>query len=141
MKLAMKIFLDTNVLLDVFQERQPYYDCSAQIWSLSENRTLEAFISAISFNNIFYIMRKHSGKENAQRAMEILDANFSMIPMDKEVMHKAIISQFPDFEDAIQLYSALSAKADCIVTRDIKDFAQNLIPVLSPQMFLAQLIE
>ena len=60
--------------------------------------------------------------------MEILDANFSMIPMDKEVMHKAIISKFPDFEDAIQLYSALSAKADCIVTRDIKD-----LPKISSQ--------
>ncbi len=132
----MKIFLDTNVLLDVFQGRAPYYDCSAQIWSLAESGKAEVYISAISFNNVHYIIRKHEGKERAQQAVEVLNANFAMVPLTPAVMGKAIQSKMPDFEDAIQFFSALSIGADFIITRNIKDFPTDILPVSTPELFL-----
>jgi predicted nucleic acid-binding protein len=140
-KSSMKIFLDTNVLLDVFQGRAPYYDCSARIWSLAESGKAEAFISAISFNNIHYIIRKHEGRECAQKAVEVLNANFSMVPLTQVVMGKAIQSKWPDFEDAIQFFSALSISADFIITRNIKDFPNDVLPISTPEIFLAHYSE
>ena len=134
----MKIFIDTNILLDVFQNRTPYVDDSIQIWALAESRKAEIFISAISFNNIFYIMRKHAGKKSAQRALEVLNSNFSMVPLVQDIIGKAVMAKMPDFEDAIQFFSALSVEADCIVTRNVKDFPPDILPVLTPEAFLTQ---
>ena len=137
----MKIFIDTNILLDVFQNRAPYVDDSIQIWALAESRKAEVFISAISFNNIFYIMRKHEGMKCAQRAVEVLNSNFSMVPLVQNIIGKAIMAKMPDFEDAIQFFSALSIDADCIITRNVKDFPADILPVFTPEAFLTQFKE
>lgn len=133
----MKLFIDTNILLDVFLERHPHYVNSAQIWGIAESRRAEVFISAISFNNIHYIVRKHNGREYAQRAVEVLNANFAIVPLVQDIIGKAIMAKLPDFEDSIQLFSALSVGAECIVTRNIKDYPPDVIPVLSPETFLS----
>jgi predicted nucleic acid-binding protein len=134
----MRILVDTNVLLDVFLERAPHYRHSAAIWGLAESHREDVYISAISFNNIHYIMRKLKGKDCAQRAVEVLNAVFHIAPLDHEVLTKAVMAKAPDFEDAIQFYSALSIGADCIVSRNIKDFPQDTLPVWSAEAFLAQ---
>jgi len=136
--MTMKIFIDTNILLDVFQERVPHFEDSLQIWALAESRKAEVFISAISFNNIHYIMRKHAGKDSAQRAVEVMNSNFSMVPLVQDIVGKAIMAKMPDFEDSIQFFSALSVGADCIVTRNVKDFPADILPVLTPEAFLTQ---
>ena len=137
----MKIFIDTNILLDVFQNRVPHVDDSIQIWALAESRKADVFISAISFNNIFYIMRKHEGMNSAQRAVEVLNSNFSMVPLVQDIIGKAIMAKMPDFEDAIQFFSALSVEANCIVTRNVKDFPADILPILTPEAFLTQFQE
>jgi len=134
----MKFFIDTNILLDVFQQRMPYFEDSVQIWALAESRKAEIYISAISFNNIYYIMRKYAGKENAQRAIEVMNSNFLIVPLVQDIVGKAIMAKLPDFEDAVQFFSALSIGADCIITRNIKDFPMDVLPVLTPQSALAQ---
>ncbi len=134
----MKIFIDTNILLDVFLERPPAYDASASIWGIAESGKADVYISAISFNNIHYIIRKHIGRECAQHAVEVLNANFSLAPLVQDVITKAIMAKLPDFEDSIQFFSALSIGADCIVTRNAKDFPQDVIPIFTPELFLAQ---
>ncbi len=134
----MKIFIDTNVLLDVFLERNPYYENSVLIWGIAESKMSEVLVSAISINNIYYIIRKHKGKELAQRAVEVLNANFMIVPLDQSIIGKAIMARLPDFEDSIQFFSALSAGADCIVTRNARDFPQSNIPVITPDAFISQ---
>ena len=134
----MRIFIDTNILLDVFLERKDFYDDSAFIWKLAENRIEEVCISAISFNNIHYIMRKNQGLECAQRAMEILNANFTTVPLTHDIIGKAIALRLLDFEDALQFFSAISVDANHLVTRNAKDFPQGILSVLSPQVFITQ---
>ena len=132
----MKIFLDTNILLDVLLDRKPFCDSSSCIWRLAEGGRLEAFSSAISFNNVFYIVRKYAGKEAAQRTVEVMNVNFSVFPLTQDIIGRAIAAKLPDFEDSIQFFSAVSCGAKYIVTRNARDFPQDSIPVLSPAAFL-----
>ena len=132
----MKIFLDTNILLDVLLDRKPFSEPSSKVWRLAECGRLEAVISSISFNNIFYIVRKYAGKEAAQRTVEVMNVNFSVFPLTRDIIGKAIAAKLPDFEDSIQFFSAVSCAADYIITRNAKDFPQDSIPVLSPAAFL-----
>ena len=137
----MKFLVDTNVLLDVFLNRLPYYESSAFIWGVAENQRADVFISAISYNNIFYMIWKHAGKDAAQRAIEVLNATFSLAPLDQATLGKAIMSRKADFEDAIQFYSALSIGAECIVTRNAKDFPQDVLPLLTPDSFYSLYVD
>ena len=132
----MKVFLDTNILLDVLLDRKPFCESSSCIWRLAEGGRLEAFISAISFNNVFYIVRKYAGKEAAQRTVEVMNVNFSVFPLTQDIIGRAIAAKLPDFEDSIQFFSAVSCGAKYIVTRNARDFPQDSIPVLSPAAFL-----
>ena len=86
-------------------------------------------------------MRKHEGMNSAQRAVEVLNSNFSMVPLVQDIIGKAIMAKMPDFEDAIQFFSALSVEANCIVTRNVKDFPADILPILTPEAFLTQFQE
>jgi len=133
----VRLFLDAIILVDVFQARPPFLEHSLQLWSLAENRKAEVFISAFSFNNIYYIMRKHSGMEAARRAMEVLNANFGVVPLGQDIINKAISAKKADFEDSLQFYSALSIGAESLVTRNVRDFPADILPILTPKAFLA----
>ena len=132
----MRIFLDTNIMLDVLLDRKPFCEPSSKLWRLAECGRLEAVISAISFNNVFYIVRKYAGKESAQRTVEVMNVNFSVFPLTQDIISRAIAAKLPDFEDSIQFFSAVACEADYIITRNAKDFPQESIPVLSPAAFL-----
>ena len=133
----MKVFVDTNVLLDVLAHRDGFYDASARIWSLSERGEIEAFISAISFNNVYYIIRKARDKATADTAMKLLRDVFDSIAPDTRIVNQAIDSEFKDFEDALQFHSAVRCQADFLITRNPADFPPSKPAVLTPEEFLA----
>ncbi len=133
----MRVFIDTNVLLDVFQERKPQYDASVSVWDMAERGQLSAFVSVISFNNIYYIISRFCDKKHASRAIKLLRGTFSPVPFDEQILNQSIDSKISDFEDAIQFFSAVHAEADFIITRNSKDFPKSNIPVLLPEEFLA----
>ena len=133
----MKIFIDTNVLLDVLRNRQPFAKESVSIWSLAESEKMEGYVSAISFNNVYYILRRTSDGNTADNAMRIMRDTFRIIPLDERILNKAIDSNFNDFEDAIQFFSAIHADVDHIITRNVKDFSRQDISALTPEAFLA----
>jgi len=133
----MKVFLDTNLLLDVLAQRFPFYKGSAQIWSLAESGQIEAFISAISFNNVYYVVRKREGRSGARSAISLLRDVFSIAPVEPHIIHQAIDCEMDDFEDAMQFYSATRVHASRLVTRDPAHFPKDALPILSPEEFLA----
>lgn len=135
----MKIFVDTNLLLDVLAKREPFYTAAARVWTLAETGACEALVSAISFNNVFYIVRKVRDTAAARRALVLLRDVFASVAPDQRILNQAIDSDIPDFEDAIQFYSALHARADYLLTRNIGDFPAGILPILTPAEFLALL--
>ena len=135
----MKVFVDTNVLLDVLARRDPFYSDAARIWSLAERGRIEGLISVISFNNIYYVVRRASNRKSADRSLHLLRGVFTPIPLTVQILNQAIDARSHDFEDAIQFHSAIHAEVDCLITRDGDHFPATDLPVLSPTAFLASL--
>lgn len=130
------VFIDTNVLLDVLASREPFYADSARVWTLIERGQIKGFISAISFNNVYYVIRRLRTRQIADRMMVLLRDMFMPVPLDRQILDQAIDSGFHDLEDAIQYFSAIRAQADCIVSRDDDAFPQSDLPVLTPAELL-----
>jgi|WetSurMetagenome_2_1015567.scaffolds.fasta_scaffold106448_2 predicted nucleic acid-binding protein len=133
----MRVFVDANVLLDVLANRRPFYRDAARIWTLAESGKIEALISAISFNNVYYVVRKASDRKTAEKALQLMRNIFVAVPLTVQILSRAIDAGFSDFEDAIQFHSAVHAGAARIITRDADHFPVADIPAISPAAFLA----
>lgn len=134
----MKVFFDTNVLIDVLALRQPFYEDSAELWTLSERRTITGLVSVLTFTNTFYIVRRLTDLKTARRALTLIRDAFNPVACDGDIIHRAIASKLGDFEDAIQYISATQIGVDCIVSRNVSHFpASGECPVLTPAEFLA----
>ncbi|MGB2819552.1 MAG: PIN domain-containing protein [Phycisphaerae bacterium] len=133
----MNVFFDTNVLLDVLMNREPFYEHSAMAWTLAETRRIDGMVSAVSFPTVFYIARRTKGRRNARKAMTILRKAFNIAVCDEGIITQAIDSGMKDFEDAVQFFSAVRAGADCLLTRNPHHFPADAVPVRTPVDFLA----
>jgi predicted nucleic acid-binding protein len=127
-----KIFIDTNILLDVILHRADFYKQAAAIWADCESRKVQGYVSAISLNNMHYIMRKKVDSDTALEYVRLVLNVFSIVPLDESILRLAVDLPQKDFEDAIQTFSAVQIKADCIVTRDKSHFSNHYMPVISP---------
>jgi predicted nucleic acid-binding protein len=133
----LKVFVDTNVLLDVLAGRKPFYSEAERVWSLAESGRIDGYVSAISFNNCYYIIHKYAGRRSADKAIRLLRDVFSPIDLTAQVLNQAIDAGFSYFEDAIQFHSAVHAQVPCIITRNQDHFPRTPVAVLSPAEFLA----
>jgi predicted nucleic acid-binding protein len=133
------VFIDTNVLLDVLLAREPFVSDAQRVWTLAERRELQAVISAVSFLNVHYVVRRLASRREADRAMKGLRGVFQIAAIDRETVDQAIESRISDFEDAVQHACAVRVAARCIVTRDERHYGGSAIPILAPRAFLASL--
>jgi len=133
----MNLFIDTNVAVDVLTRREPFWEEASRIWDLAEKQHIGGLISAISFTTIFYIVRKLGGKEVGLSAVRKALATFSTVACDERIIQQAIDSGWPDFEDAVQYFSAVRAQADRIVTRDPSHFRDSQVQAITPAEFLS----
>ena len=131
----MRVFLDTNVILDLIQRRVGYDD-AALIMQKSENGEYSLYTSSLSMVNIAYILRKYYRGESLYHLLEELGDIIGVITVSSEAYYKALQSRALDFEDAIQLFSAIGSDMDCIVTRNAQDFIFDKLPIYTPFDFL-----
>ena len=138
----MKIFLDTNILLDVLTKRDPFYNSSAVIWSLIEENIFKGFISAISVNNIFYISKKINNIKYARNIVDKLLSDFKIIELSYEILKLArTINNNSDYEDLIQYFSAFNYGCKYLITRNEKDFPKTGIEVINPDNFINNVLK
>lgn len=128
----IRVFLDTNILLDVLGERQPFCFLAARIWNQARLGKIEAAISAISVTNAFYILRKQDSLKKARTGVELLRATFAIVALTDKIIAEAIGCGLQDLEDAVQWVSARKFGATYIVTRDEDGFPFDEPRVLSP---------
>jgi predicted nucleic acid-binding protein len=132
-----KIFIDTNVIIDVYTERADFHFDSACILSLIDKKIYNGFVSALTYPNIYYILRKLIGKTKAIEILEKTKVLCKTVTLDIKCIELAMVSEFNDLEDAIQYYSAVSTGCECIITRNPKDYKVSELPVYTPKEFLA----
>ena len=128
------VFLDTNVIIDFLADRSPFSEYSAILFQLAKEKKIKVSVSAISFNNTYYILRKVTSHKKALSLISEIEELVGIQETNRKIIRKAIKSNFNDFEDAIQYFSALEiGTIDIITTRDLKDFKRSELPVLSPE--------
>jgi predicted nucleic acid-binding protein len=133
-----KVFLDTNVVVDLLDKREPFYQSAVALFTLAYNKKISLYISPLTYATAAYLLRKN-GSERVKILLSNLRQLSKVTFMNDRVVDDALASPFDDYEDALQYYSALSKQVDVIVTRNIRDFRSALLPVLTPDEFLMQL--
>lgn len=134
----MKLLIDTNVVLDVLQRREPYVRDSALMWKLCETERAEGFVSALTIANLFYIMRKDLNGEKIEGILQMLPLIFQLTELRPADLIQAGKMRWKDFEDAVQYATAQRIHADYIITRNIRDFQKSEIPAVTPEEFLTR---
>lgn len=129
----MKVLIDTNIVLDFLQEREPFVENAAALFERIDAGEIEGFIAATTITNIYYIVRKAAGVVVAQDAIAQILTDLNICPVDREVLERAIALNFRDFEDAVQYVCGVVHSVDAIVTRDASGFVGAQIPVVSPE--------
>ena len=131
------VFIDTNILVDVFANRKPFVENSLKIYNLCIKRKIKLFTSSNTITTIHYILKKTISEDKARVAIEHIVEYAEIIPVDITIIRKSLKSSHKDFEDAVQIVAAESiSDMDCIVTRDLKDYKNAQIEVLTPDEFL-----
>ncbi len=127
------IFIDTNVIIDFLSDRKPFSEDAAILFQLAKEKKINVYVAAISFNNTYYILRQVTSHKRALKLIDEFEEYVYVQETNRDILKKALRSDFNDFEDAIQYYSAIQlGEIEVITTRNIKDFKKSEISVLSP---------
>ncbi|PVW14580.1 type II toxin-antitoxin system VapC family toxin [Marixanthomonas spongiae] len=135
--MAFKLFIDSDVVIDFFTDRAPHANPASELFELNEKGSVTLYLSAVSINNIYYIVRKFLGHKKTLDVVETLIEMTEVIGTTKKEIIQALTNDFKDFEDSIQYSSALTINGlDAIITRNTKDFKNSKIAVMTPLNFL-----
>jgi predicted nucleic-acid-binding protein len=132
-----QVLFDSDVLIDVLAQRQPFVTASAQALSRVTQPEVQGFVSGHAVTNIFYILRRQVGSETARELLSRLLQHLQVASVTDEVIRAALQSSMTDFEDAVTSEAANAAGVEVIVTRNTPDFAASAIPTVLPEEFLA----
>lgn len=132
-----KVLLDADVILDFFFDRQPFSKDISFIFSLCEQGKLMGYVTPVIISNIYYLLRKTASHKKVLEKITLLLSITDVLLMDKDVVIRAINSEFKDFEDALQNFAAVKdGDIDLIITRNVKDFKKSEIGVLTPESYI-----
>ena len=131
------IFIDTDIILDLIQKREPYYKDAIRLFSLVEEKQVVGYVSPLIFANLYYILRKTDSKLFAIQTLVRLKALVRVITLDEKIIELALSSGFKDFEDAIQYYAALGVKLKYLITRNKADYKESGIIVCTAREYLS----
>jgi predicted nucleic acid-binding protein len=135
----MKLMIDLNLLLDVFQKRQPHYNASAQVLDFALKNNCGC-VAAHAITTLHYLVTRYAGRQQANELTDWLLKNFTIAPVDQSTFLRARTLYFADFEDAVVCACAEQQHCQYIVTRNNKDFINASIAVTTPTEFLASAI-
>ena len=131
------VFIDTDVIIDFLTDRKPFSNDSAKVFSLIDQKKIKGCVSSLSFSNLYYVLRKFGTHKKVITSLQELSELVDILKVDSGTIKSTLASGFKDFEDSIQYVTAQEyKKIDCIITRNIKDFKDSSLPVMTPETFL-----
>jgi len=139
--MASKIFIDTDVIIDLLIDRQPHAIAASILFDLADKNKLKVCTSSLCFNNVHYILRKKLGDRKTRNIIGELLEIVEVLSVSGNDISNAVISEFKDFEDAIQHSVAISEKGiNAIVTRNTKDYKKSKIPVFNSDTYVKMIL-
>lgn len=133
-----KVLLDTNIVLDLLCEREPFCNEAKDIFQMIESDKISGFLCATSITTIYYLITKSVNKLKADEIIDKLLQLFNIADVNKNILIKSLKNNGKDFEDSVIYTSAEYFNIDVIITRDKKGFKQSNIKVLKPNDFLEE---
>ena len=130
------VFVDTNIVIDLLQKRDEFYKEAQELFTLADRKKVKLYISALTFANTYYILSRFYSSDEAKKILSKFKVLVEVLPTTDKIIELALASDFKDFEDAIQFYTALESSLEAIITRNKKDFKNNLIPVFIAKEYL-----
>jgi len=131
-----KIFIDSDIILDLLAKRDSYYDNAAQIFTLAYEKKIKLFTTAVVLANVFYILRKIRGSEEAKLQLKNLRLLIHSLPITESIIDMALNSKFNDFEDGLQYFTAKENNISTILTRNTADYKVKDIMIQSPDVYI-----
>jgi len=130
------LLIDTNIIVDLLSKRKNFYQDAQELFTLADEQEIKLYISSLTFANTHYLLSKELNSNEARKALIRFKLLVSILPLDDKILELALSSDFNDFEDAIQYYTALENKVTIIITRNKKDFKTSQLPVLTANEYL-----
>lgn len=131
-----RLLVDTNVVIDLLSRREEFFREAQELFTLADNKEVELYVSALSFANTHYLLSKYQKLDEARKTLLKLKVLVKVASLDDKIVELALVSDFKDFEDAIQYHTALENNINIIITRNKKDFKNSKIPIMTAKEYL-----
>jgi predicted nucleic acid-binding protein len=130
------LLIDTNIIVDLLSKRKNFYQEAQELFTLADEQEVKLYISSLTFANTHYLLSKELNSNETRKVLIKFKLLVSILPLDDKILELALSSDFNDFEDGIQYYTALQNKLNIIITRNKKDFKTSTLPVLTAREYL-----
>ncbi len=132
-----KLFIDTNIVLDLLGKREPFYQDAAKLFSLADRGKVKLYVSALTVANSNYVLSKLKSAKEARVILIKFKILIAVLELNDKIIDLSLNDDsFQDFEDGLQYYTALENEADILITRNLKDFKNSKIPVMTASQYL-----
>lgn len=132
-----KIFIDTNIVLDLLGQREPFYEAAAKLFSLADRGKITLYVSSLTIATSNYVLSKLKSAKEARMILIRFKILVVVLDLNDKIIELSLNDDsFSDFEDALQYYTALESEADILITRNLKDYKRSKIPVMTASQYL-----
>ncbi len=131
-----KILVDTNIIVDLLAKREEFYVSASRLFTLSDNNKVNLSISSLTFANTYYILSRELKPDKVKEILRKFKLLVHVLPLDEKIIDLSLNSDFKDFEDAIQYFTAIENNLEIIITRNLKDFKLSKLPVMTAETYL-----
>lgn len=132
-----KLFVDTNIVIDLLSRREPFYEEAAFLFSIADRKQVEITVSALTIANTSYVLLRQMDSNKAKAILRKLRLIIKILPLDDKIIGLTINDDtFPDFEDGLQYFTAIENDQDIVITRNLKDFKGSRLPTMTAKQFI-----
>ena len=132
-----KLFIDTNIVIDLLSRRMPFYDGAANLFSMADKKLFEISISSLTIANTSYTLLRQMDSNKAKSILRKIGLIVNILPLDDKIVGLALNDDsFSDFENGLQYFTAIENNQDIIITRNLKDFKNSKLPAMTASQFL-----
>lgn len=132
-----KIFIDTNIVIDLLSRREPFFEEAASLFSLADKKQIELAVSALTMANTSYVLLRQMDSNNTKSILRKLKLIVNILPLDDKIIGLALNDNtLSDFEDGLQYFTAIEHEQELIITRNLKDFKNSKLPTMTAKQFI-----